>query len=219
MTGLAELIPELAVVVLAAGLSIILHEVAHGWVAYRLGDPTAKLAGRLTLNPLAHIDPVGTLLVPGLLLLLATVTKAPIILFGWARPVPINPLYFRRPYRDLMLVGLAGPLLNLSLAGLGLAAWQPLSRSSQPLPELLGLFLAALILINLILAFYNLIPIPPLDGSRVLAYFLPPRGRMLLHRLEPFGLFLALGVLFLLWQSKLLERLLEPLLRFLGLGP
>ncbi|MGQ9477815.1 MAG: site-2 protease family protein [Candidatus Bipolaricaulia bacterium] len=214
-----ELTLELVVVVFAAGLAIILHELAHGWVAYKLGDPTAKLAGRLTLNPLAHIDPVGTILVPGLLLLFATLTKAPIILFGWAKPVPINPLYFRRPYRDLMLVGLAGPLLNLGLAGLGLAAWYPLSYSGQALPELFILFLAALILINIVLAFYNLIPIPPLDGSRILAYFLPSRGRLFLHRLEPFGLFLALGVVFLLWQTELLDHLLRGLLRWLGLWP
>jgi len=207
------LIVEIIALLLAAGLAIILHEVAHGWVAYRLGDPTAKLAGRLTLNPLAHIDPVGTILVPLMLLFFAILTRLPIIIFGWAKPVPINPLYFRRPYRDMMLVGLAGPLMNLSLAGLGTALWYPLSHSGGAL----ALFLAIFILINIILACYNLIPIPPLDGSRVLAYFLPPGGRLFLRRLEPFGIFLALGAILLLWQSGLLDRLLGSLLRSLGL--
>lgn len=211
------MILEIIVLLLAAGLAIILHELAHGWVADKLGDPTAKLAGRLTVNPLAHLDPVGTILVPGLLLLFSILTKAPVILLGWAKPVPINPSYFRRPYRDLMLVGLAGPLLNLGLAGVGTALWHPLSRAGPLLPEPLLLFVAGSIIINVVLAFYNLIPIPPLDGSRILAYFLPPRGRLFLHRLEPFGLFLALGVVFLLWQTGLLDHLLRALLRWLGL--
>ena len=211
-----ELILEVALLLLAAATAIILHEFAHGWVAYRLGDPTAKLAGRLTLNPLAHIDPVGTVLVPTMLLLFAILAKAPIILFGWAKPVPINPLYFRRPYRDMMLVGLAGPLMNLSLAGAGAALWYPLVYSRGTAPEAITLFLAIFILINIILAFYNLIPIPPLDGSRILAYFLPPRGKLLMHRLEPFGIAVVLGVIFLLWQSNLLDKLVLPLLRWLG---
>jgi len=212
-----ELILELALLLLAAATAIILHEVAHGWVAYRLGDPTAKLAGRLTLNPLAHIDPLGTVLVPVMLLLFAYFARAPIIIFGWAKPVPINPLYFRRPYRDMMLVGLAGPGINLSLAGVGTALWYLLRNAGEGAPEALTLFLAIFILINIILACYNLIPIPPLDGSRVLAYFLPPRGRLLLRHLEPFGIAAVFGILFLLWQTDLVDRLILPLLRWLRL--
>jgi Zn-dependent protease len=117
----------------------------------------------------------------------------------------------------MMLVGLAGPLLNLGLAGVGMAIWYPLSHSAWTLPEPLILLLAVFILVNIVLACYNLIPIPPLDGSRVLAYFLPPRGRMLLHQLEPFGIFIALGVVFLLWQANLLDRFLQTVLHWLGL--
>lgn len=208
---------EVALVLIAAAIAIILHELAHGWVAYRLGDPTAKLAGRLTLNPLAHVDLLGTVLVPGMLLLFALLAQAPIVLVGWAKPVPINPVHFRRPYRGMMLVGLAGPLMNLGLAGAGTAIWYPLAYSGGGAPEAIVLFLAIFILINTVLACYNLIPIPPLDGSRVLAYFLPPRGRLLLHRLEPWGIAAALGIIFLLWQAGFLGRLILPLLRWLGL--
>lgn len=197
--------------------AIILHEYAHGLVAWRLGDPTAKLAGRLTLNPLAHIDLFGTVLLPLMLFLI----RSPFII-GWAKPVPINPLYFRRPYRDMMLVGLAGPAMNFSLALLGAAVWYPLGQTSASAADgLLALsaeFLAIFILLNIILALFNLIPFPPLDGSRVVAYFLPPRWRALFHRLEPFGIIGIFLILILLQQTDILERLILPLARWLGLA-
>ncbi len=201
--------------------AIILHEYAHGLAAWRLGDPTAKLAGRLTLNPLAHIDLFGTILLPLMLFLI----RSPFII-GWAKPVPINPVYFRRPYRDMMLVGLAGPAMNFSLALLGTAVRYPLERVLASAPPaviagplaLLAEFLAIFILLNIILALFNLIPFPPLDGSRVLAYFLPPRGRMLFHRLEPFGIIGIFLILILLQQTNILERLILPLARWLGLA-
>ena len=209
---IGEMILGLAIWLGALFGSVILHEVAHGWVAYRLGDPTAKLAGRLTLNPLAHVDLTGTILLPLLLVLL----RSPFII-GWAKPVPINPLYFRRPYRGMMLVGAAGPLTNLTLAGTALVVWYPLHQ----VPAVPGVILEALgavILINIILAAFNLIPIPPLDGSRILAYFLPPRGRLLLRRLEPFGFLGVLAVLLLLQWGDVFERAILPLLRWLEMA-
>lgn len=211
--------------VIALFTAIVFHEYAHGWVAYRLGDPTARYSGRLTLNPLAHVDIFGTIIFPLFLFLI----RSPFI-FGWAKPVPINPLYFRKPYRGMMLVGLAGPVMNCALAAVGAALWYLLTSITPPvypsgggviatnLLEALTLFLAFCIIINIILALFNLIPLPPLDGSRVLTYFLSQRGRMIMHRMEPFGIVGIFIVLFLLRQSGLLERVLWPLLHWLGLG-
>jgi len=172
---------------------VIPHEVAHGYVAWRLGDPTAKLAGRLSLNPIRHLDPVGSVLLPVMLLVLRRFAGFPIV-FGWAKPVPINPYYFRDPWRGMLWVGLAGPTTNvlmaLAVAGLG----RGLIVLGLRVQWLLY-FLALVVLISLVLALFNLIPVPPLDGSRVLAYFLPPRWRGQLVRLEQVGFVIVIVLL------------------------
>jgi len=192
------------IAVAALLVCIIPHEVAHGYVAWRLGDPTAKMAGRLSLNPIRHLDPIGSVLLPLALLLLHRFAGFPIV-FGWAKPVPINPNYFRDPWRGMLWVGLAGPVTNVLMAlvvagvGHGLIA---LGLTARWLLYFLGL----VVLLSLVLALFNLIPVPPLDGSRVLAYFLPPRMRLQLMRLERVGIvivvvLLAIGALKLVFQG------------------
>lgn len=174
--------------------SISLHEAAHGWVADRLGDPTARIAGRLTLNPLAHLDPLMSILLP----LLFIITGSPII-FGSAKPVPVDPFNFREPKKDMGLVGLAGPAAFFLLALLGAALLRILPFLVF-LPTILVALLTALsfnlIQINLYLFFFNLIPIPPFDGSRVLASVLPNEQAQSLMRLESYGLFIILFLFF-----------------------
>jgi Zn-dependent protease len=186
-------------------LCVIPHEVAHGYVAFRLGDPTAKAAGRLSLNPIRHLDPIGSLLLPVAILLLSQFTGGPMIIFGWAKPVPINPNYFRDPWRGMLWVGLAGPATNILTAlvtawiGRGLIALGVQNKWVLA-------FLALVVLISLVLALFNLIPLPPLDGSRVLAYFLPGRWRLGFLRLEQVGfviiiVLVLLGILNVVFQG------------------
>lgn len=174
-----------------------LHELAHAGVAERLGDPTPRRYGRVTLNPLAHLDPIGALM-----LLLAG--------FGWARPVPVNPLYLRYgPRVGMALVGGAGPLMNLLLAGLGILAFRALWAAGMA-PVLLVQFLGAWIFINIGLAVFNLLPLPPLDGYRVLQGVLPPDLAYAYARLEAYGPLPLLLFLILDRQLGLLARALEP---------
>lgn len=160
--------------------SIIIHELAHGWVAYRMGDPTAKQAGRLSLNPLKHLDPVGTLMLF-------------IFGFGWAKPVPINLAYVRDMRKGLILVSSAGIIANIVVAFVAFLLLRILSPSS----EAVGLLLHYLAQINIILAAFNLIPIPPLDGSKILMGFMSERFQYLFSRLEPYGLFIIIALLYI----------------------
>lgn len=165
-------------------VAVVIHEYAHGWVAYKLGDPTAKYAGRLTLNPLAHIDPVGTIIFPLLLILM----RLP-FLFAWAKPVPVDFYRLRSPKRDMIWVALAGPAANFSFALL----LSILLRLGFPFQ----LFLLGGISINLVLAVFNLIPIPPLDGSRILIGLLPHNLANSFTRLEPYGFIILFAFLWL----------------------
>jgi Zn-dependent protease len=179
-------------------LSIILHEIAHGYMAYRLGDPTARDAKRLTLNPLAHVDPFGTILLP----LILVITRSPVLL-GWAKPVPYNPAYFRDYRKGTMLVGAAGPVTNLILATAAGVLVRVLGPAGSPL---LILVLVNACAINVVLAIFNLIPIPPLDGSRVLVGFMPRDWIPGYLFMERFGFLVIFGLLYL----GLLDRLLLP---------
>lgn len=184
--------------------AVVLHEVAHGWVADRLGDNTARFMGRLTLNPVRHIDPVGTILIPLLLLLF----HSP-FLFGYARPVPINPRNLRNPRRDMVWVALAGPVTNLLLAVasailLAIVARLPEFMAWGAVP--LANMAVASIIINLVLFIFNLLPIPPLDGGRVAVGLLPGPMAWQLSRLEPYGFFIIVGLLVI----DVLPKLLGP---------
>lgn len=180
---------ELLIVLPVLLFSVIVHEVAHGWTALRLGDDTAQRLGRLTLDPRPHIDPYMSILLPALCLL----AHAPV--FGGAKPVPVNPWRFRHPSRDMALVAAAGPASNLLLAfGAALLVQSPLGRSSLA-PGLLDV-LGSLFQINLVLAAFNLLPIPPLDGSRVVAHFLPRELSERYREADRYGMVILMVVLF-----------------------
>ncbi len=174
--------------------AIIFHEVSHGFVANKLGDPTAKFMGRLTLNPIVHIDLVGTVILPALLML----TGSPV--FGWAKPVPINPANFKDPKRDMAISAAAGPITNILLAILSLLILKFLSEPAAAfLPEGFILPLTMMfrqsILINVVLAAFNLLPIPPLDGGRVLIGLLPHKQAVAYSKIEPYGFFIVIILL------------------------
>ena len=182
----------LLVMALPLLLAITLHEVAHGWVALRCGDTTAKAQGRLSLNPLRHVDPVGTVLVPALLAVFGG------FIFGWAKPVPVNYHRLRQPKRDMALVALAGPGANLVMA-LGWALAAVIGHGAQTTLPWLGTPLMAMgvagVNVNVMLGVLNLVPIPPLDGSRVLAGVLPDRYGQAMARMEPYGLIILVLLL------------------------
>ncbi len=203
------LIPTLAIWALPVLLAITLHEAAHGYVARHFGDPTAHLAGRITLNPFKHIDPVGTILVPAGILALSTMLGTGGMLFGWAKPVPVNFNRLRNPKSDMLWVAAAGPFMNLVMA----LAWAlvfklVLSSPDSAYAYALGEMAKAGIIINAILMFLNLLPIPPLDGGRIAVSLLPGQLAWQFSRLEPYGFPILLVMLF----TGILGAILWPMI-------
>ena len=209
------LLGKIAVFALPVIFAITLHEAAHGYVARYFGDMTAAAAGRITLNPLKHIDPVGTILVPLVILLTSKLLGGGAILFGWAKPVPVNFSQLRRPKQDMLWVAAAGPGMNFAMA----IFWALMIQLGHVLgsgfaSEPLMLMGAAGVFINVILMALNLIPLPPLDGGRIAVSLLPVKQAIQFSRLEPYGLFILLGLLF----TGILGIILWPLISlFIGL--
>jgi Zn-dependent protease len=203
-------------------IAIILHEVSHGFVANKLGDPTAKMLGRLTLNPVAHIDLFGTILMP-LFLLVSTGGQ---FVFGYAKPVPINPYNFRNPKRDMAISAAGGPLMNLFVAIISVVILKYLiipaagGASEEVMVKIIkpmGMMLNASIQINIVLAAFNLIPIPPLDGGRVLMGFLPDSQAHLLGKVEPFGMIIVMVLVVTGIASVVITPLIKLLLSLVGM--
>ena len=227
---MAQFFHTLSYVILPLIAAVVLHEYAHGWVANYYGDNTARSQGRLTLNPLPHIDLLGTIIVP-LLCLIAPGG----FLFGWAKPVPVNPRQLRNPRKDMALVAIAGPAMNFVLAiasGILLSAllsidpslqtnWPP-QPDMEPRRDLLGMFLLPLvamslfsIIINTLLFAFNLLPIPPLDGGRILTSLLPYRSALALSRMEPYGMFIILGLFFLDPRVPIISTFIGTIFQFM----
>jgi Zn-dependent protease len=199
-----NLIQKIAIYALPVLLAITVHEAAHGYAARHFGDRTAEMLGRLTLNPLKHIDPIGTMLIPAIALALGG------FLFGWAKPVPVDTRNLRQPKRDMLWVAAAGPAANLLMAigwvlMLKLAAGFEGSSYQAPL----NFMAQAGIHINVILLVLNLLPLPPLDGGRILLSLLPHRAAHTLAQVEPYGMFILIGLM----VTGLLAGIMQPLLR------
>lgn len=204
MDTMTDFITQLIILAPPLLLALTVHEFAHGYVAYRLGDPTAKAAGRLTLNPLAHLDPIGTI-------------AFFFIKFGWAKPVPVNPSYFKNPAKDMLWVALAGPLTNLGLAIISaivtkvfwaMASVLPHTALTQVVLVPVNAMLIASVWINLVLCIFNFLPIPPLDGSRILSGLLPRHLARSYQKIEPYGFVIILLLAF----SGVLSKVIMPLI-------
>ena len=208
MDGIASLIQTICVAALPVIFAITLHEAAHGYAARYFGDKTAWVAGRISLNPLRHIDPVGTLLVPALILLTSYAVSGSAMLFGWAKPVPVNFRRLRNPLRSMLWVSAAGPAMNFLMA----IGWTVMLKIALLIPGDYALPLGKMsvigININLVLMVLNLLPLPPLDGGRIAVSLLPYRLAVPFSRIEPYGFLILLFLLF----TNILDRIMWPVI-------
>lgn len=206
MPDIANIIREISLLAVPLLIAVTFHEVAHGYVADKLGDPTARLSGRLTINPLKHLDPVGTMVF--------IFTR----MIGWAKPVPVNPYNLKNPRRDMMWVSLAGPGANFIIATISALLYKTLLVFSVLPEEIylpLILMLRYCVVLNIGLAVFNLIPVPPLDGSKILMGLLSPRQAIAYSRIEPYGFLILLGLIFLGVTSYLVFPVVILLVRLL----
>ncbi len=210
-------IVSIAIAVIAAILAITLHEAAHGYAAWALGDDTAKRAGRLSLNPLVHIDKVGTILLPGFLLISQLMTIGRIaIMFGWAKPVPVSAWRFPNPRRGMMFVAAAGPAMNFFLAWLAGLAVHGVDYLPDTMADGAIEFIDSFMLMNLVLALFNLLPIPPLDGGRIMVGLLPQEAAKAWAGIERYGIVIVLLLLFILPEmSRDFGHPIDPVRDFL----
>jgi len=203
-------IPQILISLFVVLFAITVHEASHGYAAYKLGDPTAHSLGRITLNPIAHIDPIGTILLPVILVIM---NLPP---FGWAKPVPVNPLNFKNYKRDNLIVSAAGPLSNLTVAFVAFIVLIPFKEylfySQISLLSGLALILYYTILINIILAVFNLIPIPPLDGSGIIMGVLSDEATQKYEQIRPYGFF----ILIILLMTGLIGRIFHVIIRIIN---
>jgi len=215
-----KIIYGIAVWAIPVLFAITLHEVAHGWVANKLGDGTARMLGRLSLNPIKHIDPVGTILVPLVLLITATLAGVSPFLFGWAKPVPVNSRNFKKPRQNMAIVAVAGPIANIIMAILwvGFLYVMLLFVEDSPLRSGLVQMASAGVFINILLFAFNLIPIPPLDGGRVLSGFVPASVSDMLDKIEPYGFFIVIGLVYMGLFQPILMPIITAFYRLFGLA-
>jgi Zn-dependent protease len=212
-----QIIPQLVIYMVVLLLAISAHEAAHAWMSYKFGDDTARLLGRITLNPVAHTDPIGTLLIPIVMFIFGHIggPVASIPLIGWGKPTPVNPLRWRNKDLANVMVSIAGILANLIIAIIAFAILKTLLMTNagasipESLQEPVGLFLRYLLVMNISLAVFNLLPFPPLDGSKILDTFLPASMRPFMEMLEQYGYI----ILMILIYMGLINIIITPVMR------
>lgn len=211
-----QLIPELVIYMVVLLLAISAHEAAHAWMSYKFGDDTARLLGRITLNPVAHTDPIGTLLIPIVGFVIGAMGGGFVPLIGWGKPTPVNPLRWRQKDLANVMVSIAGILANLLIACIGFILLKVLIRTGlansipDSLLEPISLFLLRLLMMNVSLAVFNLLPFPPLDGSKILETFLPSSMQPILEVLERYGYIILIMLMYL----GFFDAIIRPVVRF-----